>query len=188
MKLRTALWGYSKEDVQAILTEFKRRMREVDHLTKEKDALLLDYQQQIEAFKNKETIINEALKDARTIANTILQKAEAEAQALMATTEALTERQLANSREDIRQLDQIRQKITQHEETMRQELFRLIEQQRAVIENFDLSTFEAANQEILQEVAEGENVIQSSKIRVILPSEKSPGTADENAIPLYSLK
>lgn len=188
MNLRNAFFGYAKQDVQAILAEFKRRIQEMDRLSKEKDSLIVDYQEKIQGYQNRERLINDALKDARTIANAILQKAETEAKQLMVSTEALTDKQLANAREDIRHLDEIKEKITEHERTMRQELLNLIEQQKAVVENFDLSTFEAASQNISNEVAKSDKVIQDSKIRVVLPSEVPRKTTDENVIPLYSLK
>lgn len=189
MNLKSAFWGYAKGDVQAMANEFKRRMREADRLSKEKDALLVDYQRQIEEYQQKESIINQALQDARTIASTILKKAEQEAQELMLSTEALTDQQLASSRADIKQLEQIRDKISKHEALMRDQLLKLIEEQRAVIESFDLSTFQEANQQILDHVAESEDIIQSSKIRVVLPSAVNQSqTEDRDAIPLYSLK
>ena len=131
---KTFLFGYSKSSVEAVISEMKQKYKSEIFELKNKVAEL---EREVVKYQEKEQFISDALVDSKRIARDILVDTEVKAKELMEETQEDITKRLNFTEAKIRELENVKRAIVDHEEFMKIELRQLFNRHLDLINTID---------------------------------------------------
>lgn len=183
---RTLLFGYSKSSVDSAWNE---QQREYDNRIRQLEQSNTTLQQQLESYQEKEQSISDALTEAKRMAQMIISDAQLKAEKLVKITEEGLMERVQHTEQKLKQLEETRQAIVNHEEFMKVEMKQLLNRQLEMINRISNAEFKENEQEVEKLLNEGREELETTRQNALGKTSvatKTPTLTMEDDIPVFS--
>lgn len=174
----TFLFGYSKVSVHKVLSNQRREYEErIRHL----EEINGDFKRTIERYQEKELFISEALTEAKRISRDILVDSELKAEELVRLTQEDLSERIKNTERKLKEVEDTRRTILDHEEFMKVELRQLLTRQMDMIDKIELSELHNKGEEVERLLGDSQDAIDLTR-KIASGSQESETASDDKII------